>query len=311
MHSWKISLTSFCLILGLVAFPSTSKAGAPLKQRLQPGKAYTMEVSQSGSTKMTLPGQAQPVEQKNTSIMTMRMEVRLDPENPTQKIADTFYTKIFMEIDNPAAGMKIKYDSENEVGNHPAMVGPMKAMLESKLTTIFNENDEIVEIRDLDEAFPDNPMAKQFMDKESLKRMADPGSALGFDGTERSVGDTWETEVTFPMGQMGEMRVTTQCTYEEDRKINGIPHAIITQKGSGSMEMTVPAQPGIPPLTMTMNIHEMDGELAFDLENLVLTNNKITMSSDLEMPNPIGGANMLVPVKQEVITKVTNIEDLK
>ena len=188
-------------------FPVQWKVGTTYVQSMDMAQEMTMPGGQGGmQTQMT-------------------MKVRAVP----QKGSKEGTTEVTMTYD--AADMTLKMGGNEVPGGGEAL----KALVGKHVTSVFNADGTIVEIKDMEELLGDDPMLARMMNEDSMKQMVSQASLMGKPDRPVSPGDSWTFSVEYPMPMM-KLAMKGKYTYEKDELVEGVECARLVLDGQLTME---------------------------------------------------------------------------
>ena len=287
------------LVAGFLALPILLAAAPQEKVKLEwkwkKGETLRYEMTQSSTT----PTGAGEMKQEQLFGMTMAVEeVGGDGAGSLKVTYDR--VKILM-----SGMMETDYDSDRD--KEPPTEGTGKLMsgfLGESVTMKMSTRGEVLEVKGFDaliekvaKSAPEGQgdmmqqMMKQAYSDENMASMMQQGyTVLPKDPV--AVGDSWESQGTFPMPMMGKMKVTTKCTLKEIR--DGGKEAVIAQ--ANKIEVDPEAE---NPMQGVLEVKDAAGtyEVIWSLERGAMT----SMKGDMKMVMSAGG--------QEI--KTTNTTEMK
>ncbi len=267
-------------------FPVQWKVGTTYVQSMDMAQEMTMPGGQGGmQTQMT-------------------MKVRAVP----QKGSKEGTTEVTMTYD--AADMTLKMGGNEVPGGGEAL----KALVGKHVTSVFNADGTIVEIKDMEELLGDDPMLARMMNEDSMKQMVSQASLMGKPDRPVSPGDSWTFSVEYPMPMM-KLAMKGKYTYEKDELVEGVECARLVLDGQLTMETDAgddkkesddpqAAQQLEMLKSMGFKVSEsaITGVMHYDfaLANVIKT--EMDMSLTMTMKDPSTQQAMTLPMK----TKVSN-----
>ncbi len=315
------ALLSAALLLAMAAPPLSAADAVELKQRWMPGKQYNQTMKSSQSTAMTLG--AQKIEQKSTTTMDLTMAVR-PHEDGARKRLTIKYDRVAMQME--MNGQKMGFDSAKPgEGTDPmGLSKTLGATVGKELKVLLNPADEIAEIENYDEfiknlapsPMPGMDMGKMF-NKESMAQMMKQGSLQAMPGKPVKPGDSWPFTTTIDLPQLGKVAIKGTYTFKGMADHGGAACAEIATDGQISLDMGKPdpASPAGSPLAqlgMKVEGGTLKGTVWFDPKLGFARDAQLTQEMNMTMKNPTDPtATITVPLKQEITTTLTKVEDLK
>ena len=281
-------VTPYLILLSLAALGgvSTQAQDKLLPPTYQVGKTYTFEVKQDMEMDMAEVGKAlgQPAMGKTTVKMIMEMVASCEAgEKAGHKSVKSKTSRVQMDMD--AAGMQMKYDS-NEPGSENTMLGQqMSKMVGQEFTMIMDETGEVVEMKGF-EALADGPGA-QMLGADQFKQMANPAMQLGIPAEGVVLGDTWKNEIDMDMGaQVGKMKVAFELKYSKDAEVDGEDCAVVEY--TAKVNMDIKAQQGdAAPVQMKVEDSKMVGDMSLDKSLRFFRIGNTDMDMSMKMANPL------------------------
>ena len=222
-------------------------------------------------------------------------------------------------------GQKMGFDSAKPgEGTDPlGLAKTMGATVGKELKVLLTATDDISEVENYDEfvknfpstAVPGMDMAKMF-NKESMAMMMKQGALQALPGKPVKPGDSWPYTTSVELPQMGKVAVKGTYTFKGMAERGGVPCAEIATVGEIALDMAKPdaASPaGAALAQMGMKIEgSLKGTVWFDPKLGFAREAQLTQEMNMTMKNPTNPAAMItVPIKQEINTTLTKVEDVK
>ena len=301
--------------------PLFAAEAVELKQRWIVGKQYfqTMQSTQGTSIDMG----AQKVEQKTTTTMEMTMAVRAH-EDGARKRVTIKYERVAMAME--MNGQKMGFDSAKPgEGTDPLGLAKMLgATVGKELKVLLTAADDISEVENYEEFvknFPASPipgmdMAKMFT-KDSMAQMMKQGALQALPGKPVQPGDSWPYSTTVELPQMGRVAVKGNYTFKGMKEHGGVPCAEIATAGEITLDMAradagSPTGAALAQLGMKAEGGTLKGTVWFDPKLGFAREAQLTQEMNMTMKNPTDPtATLKVPIKQEITTTLTKVEDVK
>lgn len=315
------ALLTIALLTAFAAAPLSAADAVELKQRWLPGKQYFQTMQSAQSTAMTIG--AQKIEQKSTTTMDMTLAVR-PHEDGARKRMTIKYDRVAMQME--MNGQKMGFDSAKPgEGTDPMGLGKtLGATVGKELKVLLSATDEIAEIENYDEFIknlapspvPGMDMGKMF-NKESMAQMMKQGSLQALPGKPVKPGDAWPFTTTIELPQLGKVAMKGTYTFKGMAERGGVPCAEIITDGQISLDMGKPdpASPtgaALAQLGMKVEGGTLKGTVWFDPKLGFARDAQLTQEMNMTMKNPTDpAATITVPLKQDITTTLTKVEDLK
>ena len=303
------------------ATPLFAAEAVELKQRWIVGKQYfqTMQSTQGTSIDMG----AQKVEQKTVTTMEMSLAVRAH-EDGARKRVTIKYERVAMAME--MNGQKMGFDSAKPgEGTDPlGLAKTLGATVGKELRVLLTATDDIGEVENYDEFvknFPPSPipgmdMAKMFT-KDSMAQMMKQGALQAMPGKPVVPGDSWPFTTQVELPQMGKVAVKGTYTFKGMAAHGGVPCAEIATAGEITLDMAKadagsPAGAALAQLGMKVEGGTLKGTVWFDPKLGFARDAQLTQEMSMTMKNPTDPmATLKVPIKQEISTTLTRVEDVK
>ncbi len=303
------------------AAPLSAADAVELKQRWITGKQYfqTMQSTQGTSFDMG----PQKMEQKTVTTMEMSMAVRAH-EDGTRKRVTIKYDRVAMAME--MNGQKMGFDSAKPgEGTDPLGLGKtLGATVGKELKVLLTAADEVGEVENYDEfvknfpasAVPGMDMTKMF-NKESMAMMMRQGALQAMPGKPVKPGDSWPYTTSVELPQMGKVAVKGTYTFKGMAERGGAPCAEIATTGEITLDMAKadaasPAGAALAQMGMKIEGGALKGTVWFDPKLGFAREAQLTQEMSMTMKNPADpAATIKVPIKQEISTTLTKVEDVK
>ena len=285
-----LPLALFC------AGPATARDQQTFPIRWKPGTAYVQNMVMA--QEMTLPGGQGEMQTE------MTMEVSAVPRKGTQEGT----TEVTMTYD--AADMTMKMGGNDVPGGGEAL----KALVGKSITSVFNADGTVIDIKDMEKLIGDDPMLARMINKDSMKQMMSQASLMAKPDRPVSPGDSWTFNIEYPMPMM-KMAMKGKYTYEKDEKIDGAECARLVLDGQLTMEADTgdekpegedpqAAQQREMLKSMGFKVSEssIKGVMHYDFALANVTKTEMDSSLTLTMKDPSTQQLMTMPSK----TKISN-----
>jgi hypothetical protein len=289
----------------------TDRPAVTLKFGYQAGKTYLQTMEMDQVSKIAMGGQE--IDQKMKMTMEMSMKVTDVPDSASKSV-ESEYTRVAMDMNT--MGQELTYDSAkaDEGTNNPMLAG-VGAMVGKSFTMILDENNEIVEVRGLEElagAAGGNPMTaemmKQFLDKDQLGQMMNMWVTASFPEGPVKPGDSWPVDIEWDMAKMG--KVGYKGTYELTgyQEHGGHDCAVIEMEAKLNMDFTAGDEGEddkaglgamMKQLGMKMSGGETTGTIYWDNELGWMRGMEMEQVMTMSMTNPQTGEAMEIPMNQK------------
>ncbi|MDG2488942.1 MAG: hypothetical protein P8M65_14615 [Roseibacillus sp.] len=293
------------LTAGLVALAALILATLPSKAvelslRWEPGKRYIFDNSADSSMKMPLPGQGLI---ETTANMTMRIHNDVSPHKEGVKVGHAFAS---VRMKQQMQGLEMEYDSSDPATMGGLLGTVLKPLTETKFAAVYGKDGSLVGTEGLDDLQGAGQMG---MGKEELEAMARQSVDL-LPGKNVEVGETWNTDVDLPMGELGG-KVTIlyvlkleEILEEKGRKIARVSMIGTAKEGKADNKEEI----------LRTEVKEATGTMLFDIE--LGQPLEIASTVVLETGLPAGipqapGAPGKMPLKTVSVQKLVGVEDFK
>ena len=291
-----------------------------LKQRWIPGKQYFQTMQSTQGTTIDLG--AQKMEQKTSTTMEMSLAVRAH-EDGARKRVTVKYERVAMAME--MNGQKMGFDSAKPGdGADPLGLGKtLGATVGKELRLLLTATDEVSEVENLEEfaknftaaPIPGMDMAKMFT-KEAMAQMMKQGALQAMPGRPVAPGDSWPYTTTVALPQMGKVAMKGTYTFKGMVQRGGVACAEIATEGTIALDMAAdPASPAggaLSALGMKVEGGTLKGTVWFDPKLGFGREAQLTQEMTMTMKNPADpNATIKVPLKQEITTTLTKVEDVK
>lgn len=308
-------------LLAFVTAPLSAADAVEIKQRWIPGKQYFQTLESAQSTTMAIG--PQKMEQKSTTTMDMTMAVRAHEDGQRKRVTIK-YERVAMQME--MNGQKMGFDSAKPgEGTDPlGLSKTLGATVGKELRLLLSPNEEVSEVENYEEfiknlapsSVPGMDMAKMFT-KDSMAQMMKQGALQAMPGKPVKPGDSWPFTTSVELPQLGSVAVKGTYTFKGMVDHGGVSCAEITTDGTISLDMAkadpaAPAAGALAQLGMKVEGGTLKGTVWFDPKLGFTRDAKLVQEMTMTMKNPTDPtATLTVPLKQEINTKLTKVEDLK
>ncbi len=287
-------------VLAALTLATLPSKGVELRLRWEPGKRYVFDNTADTSMKMPLPGQGLI---ETTANMTMRVHNDVSSHKEGVKVGHAFAS---VRMKQQMQGLEMEYDSSDPAKSGGLLGTVLKPLTETKFAAIYGEDGSLVGTEGLDDLQGAGQMG---MGKEELEAMARQSVDL-LPGKNVEVGETWNTDVDLPMGELGG-KVTIRYVLkleeileEKGRKIARVSMMGTTKEGKAENKEEI----------LRTEVKEATGTMLFDVE--LGQPLEIASTVVLETGLPAGipqapGAPGKMPLKTVSVQKLVSVEDFK
>ncbi len=289
-----------------------------IKQRWIAGKKYFQTIKTSQETSFAIGPQ------KMEQAMNMTMEVTL----AIRAHEDGQRKRLTMRYDRVAMDMKMNdqqmsYDSAKAgEGTDPMGLGKvMGATIGKELIMLVDAQDQITEIENYDEFikhFGASPIPgmdpRQMYSKDALAQMLKQGALLAVPPQAVAPRASWPFTNETSLAQIGKLGIRGTYTFKGLADHGGVSCAEIATAATISMDLSGPADAANPVAQLKMKITEgkLQGTVWFDPALGQARDAQLVQEMNLSMQNPTDpGATIAMPMKQNISTTLTKVEDLK
>ncbi len=309
------------VLLACAATPLFAADAVELKQRWIAGKQYFQTMQSTQGTTIDLG--AQKIEQKTSTTMEMSLAVR-PHEDGTRKRVTIKYERVAMSMD--MNGQKMGFDSAKPgEGTDPlGLAKTLGGTVGKELKVLLTATDDIGEVENYDEFvknFPASPipgmdMSKMF-NKDSMAQMMKQGALQAMPGKPVVPGDSWPFTTSVDLPQMGKVAVKGTYTFKGLKEHGGVSCAEIATEGTIALDMakadpSSPAGAALAQLGMKVEGGTLKGTVWFDPKLGFARDAQLVQEMNMTMKNPTDPkASIKVPLKQEISTTLTKVEDVK
>ncbi len=289
-----------------------------LKQQWQVGKSYSQTMTMDQSTSITM-GETK-MDQKMNMVAEMTSKVTKREDGKGKRIAIK-YDRMVMNTE--MAGQKMTIDSSKPAAEAGPMGNPFAAFTGKEIKMLLDENDKVTDFENFDEiakaAGGGNPMTSAFLNKESISRTVEQSALQALPTKPVSAGESWPFSVEMPLAGVGKGDVKGTYTYKGTKPHDGVPCAEIAVDAKINFDMSeaANAKPGAAPnpmAAMGMKIENgtMTGTIWFDNALGMARGSELQQKMTMTMKNPVKpDESMSLPMKQNISTKLTKVEDVK
>jgi len=301
-NSLFVSTLSAAALLLSPASASAQDEGVVLRPRYNPGYTYDFSQDQKMTMVITPPGSEQSLETKVSSEfgMTAKASKRADAEGV--KVVTTIDV-IKMEMNNPALGGKMGFDSTAPDDGTNPLAGPFKAMLGKELVLFYDTEGKVEKVEGFDE-FMNSAGAAAMFTEEQFIQMADPAAMMGLDNEPKKIGDKWKASPDADLGEMGKVTMPMELTYAKNENFEGNECARINMDGTAEIKLSLPAGQGGG--NVSSNNSKTDGYYLIDAELGMLR--KSLMNMNLTMNMNVGGQQMVMPMEQVATYRLNSVK---
>jgi|688.fasta_scaffold128756_3 hypothetical protein len=265
-------------------FPVQWKVGTTYVQSMKMAQEMTLPMGQGG----------------------MQMEMNMKILAVPQKGSEEGTTEVTMTYD--AADMTLKMGGNDVPGSGEAL----KALVGKHVTSVFDADGTVIDIKDMEELLGDDPMLARIMNKDSMKQMVSQASLMAKPDRPVSPGDSWTFSVEYPMPMM-KLAMKGKYTYEKDESIDGVECARLVLDGQLTMEADAAAEKkesDDPQAVQTRELlksmgfkvseSSIKGVMHYDfaLANVIKT--EMDMGLTMTMKDPSTQQAMVMPMKTQV-----------
>jgi hypothetical protein len=320
------SVTRFLLpltaLVALAVTPLFAAETVELKQRWIAGKQYFM--SAQTAQQSTIEMGPQKIEQATMTTMEMSMAVRRTEDGKGKRMTLKF-ERVAMEIN--MNGQKMGFDSAKPgEGTDPlGLAKSVGASAGKELKVLLNDNDEIVQIENYDEFIKEiapSPVpgmdAKTMFSKESLGQMMKQGALQALPAKPVAPGDSWPFTNEIALPQLGKVAVRGTYTFKGMGQHDGAACAEILADATIALDFasagadSSPQGQAIAQLGMKVSNGTLKGTVWFDPQLGMARDSQLVQEMTITMKNPANpSATLSVPMKQNISTTLTKIEDIK
>jgi hypothetical protein len=311
------------LLLTWAAATSMAAETVELKQRWITGKQYVTSMETSQKTEMAI-GE---VKMEQATTMTIETSIAVRPhEDGKRKRLSLSYDRMAMEV--LASGQKISYDSAKpKEGADPLNLGNVVGPIIGKeLKLIANENDEIAEVENFEEFMKQmGPLGApagidftKMFSSDGLKDILRQGSLQSFPGRPVAPGDSWPFSNKVAMPGAGSVTVKGTHTFKGMVDHDGARCAEILIDGTILMELDpaggapAGAAEALAAMKMKLNEGTLKGPVWFDPQLGIARDSELVQEMTMSMKNPVDpAADMVIPIKQTIRTKLVKVVDVK
>lgn len=286
-----------CCLMATLVFASSGTANAQsdaLRWQLKEGQRFDMVTTQkintsidAGFGKMEIP-----------MTMIVDMEWLVEEAKGEEFRIEQRITRMRMEMTLPMGQGEMSVDTKEEgSGGMDGMMGmpDFKAMIDVPFHMTMNSQGKVTSFEVPDELNMGGQGGPGFS-PQSMKQMA---ALTSFPDKPVSKGDSWESNDSFEMEGMGEMKMENKFTYEGTESVDGKE----VSKIDVNTNMTLEADGG-GEFQMAIDNAEFKGKMFFD--NVAGHLVKITGKQKMEGGMDAGGQNMsmTMTMEQETVMKL-------
>jgi hypothetical protein len=311
----------FAVLLTCARPTVTSAQSVEIKQRWIAGKKYfqTVQTEQQSSFAVG------PQKMEQAMKMTMEISLAVRPHEDGQRKRLTLrYDRVAVQMKMNAQEMS--YDSaKSGEGTDPMGFGKtMGATVGKELIMLLNAKDEITEIENYEDFLKQlgsSPVPgmdpRQMYSREALSQMLKQGALLALPPQKVTPGTSWPFANEIILPQIGKIGVSGTYTFKGLAERGGASCAEIATDANLSMDLSGPAEPGAAPnaaaqLKMKVTDGTLKGTVWFDPALGQARDAQLMQEMTLSMQNPTDpSATITMPMKQNISTTLTKVEDLK
>ncbi len=287
-------------ILGALALGVLPAEAVELRLKWQPGKRYVFDNTADSSMKMPLPGQGL-IETKGRMVMRIHNEV--SPHEKGVRVSQSYDS---LRMRQEMQGLVMEFDSSDPSKGGGLLGTALKPLIETRFAAIYDKKGKVVGTEGLDKVQGANQLG---MGKQELEAMARQSSEF-LPGRDVKPGDTWNSEVDLPMGELGG-KVTIDYTLKLENVVEQEGRKIARVSFSGKMKEAEEAEEGE---VLKVEVKEATGMMLFDID--LGQPLELSTTTLLETGLPAGipqaeGAPGKMPIKSVSVQKLIGVEDLK
>ena len=197
-----------------------------LRLKWQPGKRYVFDNTADSSMKMPFPGQGL-IETKGRMVMRVHNDV--SPHEKGLKVSQAFDS---VRMRQEMQGLVMEFDSSDPSKGGGLLGTVLKPLTETRFAAIYDKTGKVVGTEGLDEVQGADQLG---MGKEELEAMARQSSEF-LPGRDVKPGDTWNSEVDLPMGELGG-KVTIDYTLKLENIVEQEGRKVARVSLSGKMKV--------------------------------------------------------------------------
>jgi len=296
----RITINAF-VVVGALSLGIGLAGAVELKLKWQPGKRYVFENTADSSAKMPLPGQGL-IETKGKLVLRVQNDVSAHEKGV--RVGHAFSS---VKMRQEMQGLVMEYDSADPAKGGGLLEQVLKPLADTRFSAIYNKKGELLKTEGLDEVQGAGQLG---MGKAELESMALQVSSL-LPGGEVQAGDTWNADVTLPLGAIGgEVDITYTLKLEEIVKQEGREMARISI--AGKAKRAGKEQSGEE--VLKVDVRTASGAMVFDIALGQPAEYSTTV--ELEMGLPAGlpqaeGAPGKMPLKTVSVGKLVAVETLE
>lgn len=273
-----------------------------LRPRYNPGYTYDFSQDQMMTMIITPPGTDQKLETKVSSHFGMTAKATQRDEGEGVKVVTTI-DAIKMEMNNPALGGKMGFDSTAPDDGTNPLAGPFKAMLGKELVLFYDAEGKVEKVEGFDE-FMNGAGATAMFTEEQFIQMADPAAMMGLDNKPKKIGDKWNASPDADLGEMGKVSMPMELTYAKNETFEGNQCARIDMDGTAEIKLNLPEGQGGG--NVTSNDSKTDGYYLIDTELGMLRKSLMNMKVTMNMN--VGGQQMEMPMNQVATYRLNSVK---
>ncbi len=320
MSRWITTISAVCFAILLAASGRAFAADAPapaagekidLRLRYVAGSyELTHEMTMAQTIAMAGQQQVQNIE----SIVAMAMDVGKPDAKGQRKIQIQFKRiKQHMRM----GPMQMAFDSAGPAEENPEFLAKaFQPLLGAKVTAILDANDQVIEVKGLDEIWQKTAaaspamaalvnMMKGQMGDQFVKQML-TFSAKQFPGRPVGIGDTWKVEDSLLLPVLGKAKVQQDCTLTAIEQTPAGAVAIVSIIGKINMDKGTPMKAGGVTMTFTKTDLGQKIRSRMHVANAMLSEKTVeragTIAATITMPD---GQSQNITIQQKATIKTT------
>ncbi len=297
-----VSTLSAAALLLSPTLASSQDEGVVLRPRYNPGYTYDFSQDQKMTMIITPPGSEEKLETKISSEFGMTAIATKRDEGEGVKVVTTIDV-IKMEMNNPALGGTMGFDSTAPDDGTNPLAGPFQAMLGKKLVLFYDTEGKVEKVEGFDEFMNSAGSAAMFTE-EQFVQMADPAAMMGLDNQPKKVGDKWKANPDADLGEMGKVSMPMELTYSKNESFEGNECARIDMDGTAEFKLNLPEGQGGG--NVTSDDSKTDGYYLVDAKLGMLRKSMMNMSLTMNMN--VGGQMMTMPMKQVATYRLNSVK---
>ena len=296
----KIHVKALLPVFGALALGILPGEAVELRLKWQPGKRYVFDNTADSSMKMPLPGQGL-IETKGRMVMRIHNEV--SPHEKGVRVSQSYDS---LRMRQEMQGLVMEFDSSDPSKGGGLLGTVLKPLIEMRFAAIYDQKGKVVGTEGLDQVQGADQLG---MGKQELEAMARQSSEF-LPGRDVKPGDTWNSEVDLPMGELGG-KVTIDYTLKLENVVEQEGRKIARVSISGKMKEAKETEEGE---VLKTEVKEATGMMLFDID--LGQPLELSTTTLLETGLPAGipqaeGAPGKMPIKSVSVQKLVGVEELK